>query len=108
MTALSTEQVKVRIKGYPYGGEAFKAWTDLALLGVYYYAMNTSSYGNVTLTTNIYYSNVIQHSEWDGFVSLCFGVAARAADGYSIAKLKDLTVELLPNDGNMQVRQSYL
>ena len=104
----TTTQVKVRIRGYPYDSEGFKAWIDLALLSVYYYATNTSSYGNATLTTSIYYSNVIQHPEFDGFVSLGFGVAARAADGYSVAKLKDLTVELLPNNGTATTQQGRL
>jgi len=95
----ATTQVKIRIRGYPYGSDGFKARIDLALLSVYYYDEESPSYGNATLTASIYYSNVIQHPEWDGFVSLGFGVAAKAADGYSVAKLKDLTVELLPNDG---------
>ena len=104
----ATTQVKIRIRGYPYGSDGFKARIDLALLSVYYYDEESPSYGNATLTASIYYSNVIQHPEWDGFVSLGFGVAAKAADGYSVAKLKDLTVELLPNDGEKTTQQGRL
>jgi len=89
----ATIQVKIRIRGYPYGSEGYRARIDLALLSVYYYDEESTSYGNATLTVSIYYSNRIQHPEWDGFVSLGFGIAAKAADGYSVAALKDLTVD---------------
>jgi len=99
----NTQTVKVRIVGMPYSGVGFKGWIDLALLSVYYYDTDIGNYGNATLTTNIYYSNAIPHPEFDGFVSLGFGIAAKAKQNethtYSVAKLKDLTVELLPNNG---------
>ncbi|MEM3040914.1 MAG: LamG domain-containing protein [Nitrososphaerota archaeon] len=105
----NTEAVKVRIVGVPYSGVGFKAWVDLALLSVYYYNSSTNGpYGNATLTTNIYHSTAIQHPEFDGFVSLGFGVAAKAKTGYSIAKLKDLKVELLPNNGTATTQQGRL
>jgi hypothetical protein len=96
----NTEAVKVRIVGMPYSSTAFKAWIDLASLSVYYYDEDMGTCGNATLIINIYYSNAIPHPEWDGFVSLGFGIAAKAKNTlYTVAQLKDLKVELLPNNG---------
>ncbi len=104
----NTQTVKVRIVGCYYDGTGFKANIDLALLSVYYYDANEGNCGDAMLTTNIYYSDALQHPEFDGFVSLGFGIAATAADGYSVAKLKDLTVELLPNDGSTTTQAGRL
>jgi hypothetical protein len=96
-----TQEVRVRIYGNPYGGEVFKGWIDCAILSVYYYSNTTLAYGTAGLTTNIYYSNVIQNPEWGGFVSLGTSIAARSTDNsYSVGKLGNLKAELLPNDGS--------
>jgi len=104
----TTTLVKVRIRGCPYGGEGFKAWIDLALLGIYYYDKNSTNYGTVTLLTTIYYSNVIPHPEWRGFVSLGASIYAESDAGYSVGKIKELKVELLPNDGTKTTQQARL
>ncbi|OYT44731.1 hypothetical protein B6U84_03465, partial [Candidatus Bathyarchaeota archaeon ex4484_40] len=95
----TTTLVKVRIRGCPYEGEGFKAWIDLALLGIYYYDKNSTNYGDAALVTTIYYLNVIQHPEWGGFASLGTSITAKCSNGYSVGVLKELKVELLPNDG---------
>ena len=67
------------------------------------------TYGNASLTTSIYYSNAIPHPEWDGFVSLGFGIAANAKNNsYTVRELRDLKVELLPNDGSSTTQQGRL
>jgi len=104
----TTAQAKVRITGIKNTDGGFQARIDLASLSVYYYAMNVGAYGNASLITNIYYSNAIPHPEWDGFVSLGFGIAAKAKTGYSVAKLKDLKVELLPNNGSATTQAGRL
>jgi hypothetical protein len=95
----ATTQLKVRIRGYPYNGEAFKAWIDGASLSVYYEKRDVGDYGNVTLLTHLFHSAAMQIPEFDGFVSAAVSVAVSAKDDYSVYRIKDLKVELLPNSG---------
>ncbi len=105
----ATTQVKVKIRGYPYSTEGFKAWIDRASLGVYYDRKEGNpAYGDLTLITNIFHSSAMQIPEFDGFVSLGISVAAKAKTGYSVYKVRDLKVELLPNNGSATTQQGRL
>jgi len=94
----TTTQVKLRVRGYPYGGEGFKAWVDRASLSVYYYDKTSDpTYGDVALVTSIYHSQATQIPEFDGFMSGGIAVATNATSPYKVHTV-ELTAELLPNN----------
>jgi len=88
------ETVKVIIHGTP----DFKSWVDLAYLCVTYEDTDSSDYGDMTLVYDMWWLQIHQAPDYDGFVTSSVGVAAKTtSEDYCVYSM-ELEVELIGSE----------